>query len=249
MSLNTRLRRSLSVYMVLIYFAAGAAINLGVAILFAVSTTPIMDAALVTGMRTSHASAPRWLYMEIKRFGITWLYSSPGFAELEMQDDTDFKSLLQALGPPSIPAWSCMNHRPEEIQNKAPADVATGWPLRSFHASYDSIETLRSSPNATVDGGLLLNRSTPAIIAKVIPFAPIWSGVLFGSAFYAVIIWGFHSIFLLLLRAKRIVNLHCPMCNYQLTAGQIGCSECGWNRGEGERVETTSMTLDRLTIT
>ena len=65
----------------------------------------------------------------------------------------------------------------------------------------------------------------------LLPYRPIWSGFLFNSLIYTLIIvvcaWILRSI----RHARRMHRGHCPFCTYELNHDfREGCPECGWRR-------------------
>ena len=114
---------------------------------------------------------------------------------------------------------------------------ATGWPRRCLQ-SHAWIDT----SGATVDRGIIRflpptpvrPSRTPDPHSGTIPLIPIWQGLAFNTAVFALpwclIILGFEAVRSLRL-ARRHRRGHCPACNYDLLHNfTLGCPECGWNR-------------------
>ncbi len=73
--------------------------------------------------------------------------------------------------------------------------------------------------------------SSPMMEHVYFPYRPIWSGLLFNTVFFAIVIWMVRSVFRSIMHAKRMHKGLCPICKYQLGFVFIdGCSECGWRK-------------------
>ena len=119
---------------------------------------------------------------------------------------------------------------------------ARGWPFLAF---WSGREVDGSSPagatvgnSISITNGYLLpgERNMPYSHysdARILPFAPIWTGVAINTISYAVLLW-------MLWLSPSVVRHHirrtrglCVKCGYDLrgtSGGGGGCPECGWRR-------------------
>jgi hypothetical protein len=83
------------------------------------------------------------------------------------------------------------------------------------------------SAGAGISDGLSLK----ALLSHVSLREPLWSGFVFNTLFYAIILWLLIPGPFVLRRLIRIKRGRCPKCGYDLRgAPSGGCPECGWNR-------------------
>ena len=64
--------------------------------------------------------------------------------------------------------------------------------------------------------------------STILPFHPIWSGLIINTLFYAVLIWGVVSGPGVARRAFRKYRNRCPACAYPIGTSAI-CTECGYH--------------------
>jgi len=144
------------------------------------------------------------------------LTSGPGFAQV-------------------VPSWCPI----PQAQNSASDDrifEARGWPMLALWAER---ATSSAAPNAATaprgSAGRSLLRSPSGTLPPVLPTRPIWSGLIFDSAFYglflAAVYWMLVKPRRLLLELRRMRCGCCIACGYELDFDfRSGCPECGWRR-------------------
>lgn len=113
-------------------------------------------------------------------------------------------------------------------------DRAYGWPNPTMWC-----ELLRAPPGGTVmvsgvRGGFALSKTDGSVSLpefRCVPCRPVWRGVAFNTAFYAVF-WCFPIVVRPRLRGMRWIRLgRCGQCGYDLRGEfEDGCPECGWGR-------------------
>jgi hypothetical protein len=155
-------------------------------------------------------------------------------------------------GMPAMPSPS------ELLPSWCPADTATkstsatetrifearGWPMLATWTERDlansTMVTGGMAGTAKTLSGYRLNRLTTPVtlgLTPVLPYRPIWPGLLFNSIFYAVFA---AAIFWLLTKPRRMLNELlrmrrgcCIACGYELDFDfKSGCPECGWRRAK-----------------
>ena len=128
---------------------------------------------------------------------------------------------------------------------------ARGWPVLSMWAQWEGLPNEGSGHRIAVkdhegnlayedferpivNGGIATSLPwwRPEGAPRVIPLYPIWSGFLFNTLFYAVILWLLIPGPFVLRRHVRMKRGVCPKCGYDLRGAPSGggCPECGWNR-------------------
>lgn len=149
-------------------------------------------------------------------------YLPPGIYDSRVGDDCEYDSSWGALrdaivsGKPDVEA----------------IDNAAGWPMLALACTTEVIEG-PGNLKYEVRGGIPIPRDEEDSWREpnVLPFAPLWSGLIGDTAFFAVI-W---SVVLGVPPAcrgsyRRRRGL-CPRCAYDLRHDlATGCPECGWNR-------------------
>lgn len=66
---------------------------------------------------------------------------------------------------------------------------------------------------------------------RVLPYKPIWSGLLLNTLVYVLLWLGFSHLMRGTLRARRRHRGRCPRCAHDLAHDyRAGCPECGWRR-------------------
>jgi hypothetical protein len=132
-----------------------------------------------------------------------------------------------------LPAWSPLlaptdDFRTGRIASEERLVEARGWP---FLATWCEIDGTGGLP-LIVRGGIRTPWSwtgdslAPAILPRVLPYRPIWTGFLVNSVLYAATL----TILTALPRqVRRMIRLHrgrCPRCAYPIGASPV-CTECG----------------------
>lgn len=149
-----------------------------------------------------------------------------------------------------IPSWSLVaagaNRHSSSVRN-ANFEDARGWPFLSFRSSFRLTSTghvdkqtahgclelsaadLPSRPfGSPLSGGM---DDSAWAKPRVVPYLPIWSGLLLNSVFYGVVILLIWSVYHAVRRRISMFRGRCPQCHYRLYEGlEAGCPECGWNR-------------------
>lgn len=148
------------------------------------------------------------------------------------------------LWPLRWPRFGMFGHRPEVgwgLEGEAiPArgssgmgfEIAHGFPFLavSCRAAFDRSIERRSY---VMQGGLMLAPDLPGSTGtfRVLPWRPVWSGLLLDIAIFALLWLGVTEGCAVGVRFLRLRRNRCPACGYSL-AGQAspGCPECGWAR-------------------
>jgi len=115
-----------------------------------------------------------------------------------------------------------------------------GWPILSHEAqgAYDLL-------NYTADGQMIREvrgafstvfYREPRNLADhfLFPYAPLWTGMVLNTIFYAIAIFILGSLKRTYRHARRLGKGRCPLCAYDLKFDNAtGCSECGWRKETG----------------
>lgn len=108
--------------------------------------------------------------------------------------------------------------------------VVAGWPLKSFKAY---AEWYGAAPGKLrCDGGVVFRNSLQQHAAGttlsfiVLPYAPIWKGVVVNTGIYAAIAYVLFFARQHIVRTRRRLRSLCLACGYPV-AGQYRCPECG----------------------
>ena len=115
---------------------------------------------------------------------------------------------------------------PVESPRPRPADVLwivrAGFPFDAFEG-----DLLRPAYGRTE------RRFVLEIEERLLPFRPLWLGLLLNVAIYYAIIEAALFTLLCAIRRRRMRKGLCPACGYDLR-GEFdgGCPECGWKRGD-----------------
>ncbi len=115
--------------------------------------------------------------------------------------------------------------------------IGIGWPLISMRAyvtrDYDSLPAAGAigRPYYSLHSGVLLTVSTsrtPWIdtIPQVLPYRPVWPGMIVDSTVFAALIGLVHTVWLASRRARRRRRNECEQCGYSRGESCV-CSECG----------------------
>jgi hypothetical protein len=136
--------------------------------------------------------------------------------------------------PPPLPSSSPYSIYPPRFIG---ADFGYGWPCTALW--FQALGTLRGPLSVTdsVAGAFVVDGS-PEVRGRpecrVIPYWPVWTGLLIDSALYAALWW---LLLVSLARARRNLRRrrnHCERCNYDLraTPPDQPCPECGQPRAK-----------------
>ena len=138
---------------------------------------------------------------------------------------------------------------PEESQYSI---IKVGFPALSFQGRV-AINANAPLPNNSLasqaSGFVVPPISLPITISKIagtesvpaaeyvwVPYRPIYSGFIFNTLFYALIMWMLLSIKRAYRHTRRLHKGTCPMCAYDLLFDlRSGCSECGWRKPNSTR--------------
>lgn len=122
--------------------------------------------------------------------------------------------------------YASVSWLPGELQH-----VRAGWPCLAFEGGRgesSGIRALRSyqvvdAVEITMDQGpSLLTKKFP----RMVPLAPIWSGFIINTLFYAALIWCVTAGPFVMRRALRKRRGRCLECAYPIGEGDV-CTECG----------------------
>lgn len=136
---------------------------------------------------------------------------------------------------------------PEKLfdpDNAVYARIRYGWPAQSVqvHGAYDDSNKLPNGAFAqTIHGAISLPTqlrpvsnfkvSIPIAKSVLLPYHPIWAGLVFNTIFYGCVVWILLSIKRAYRHARRMRKGNCPMCSYNLEFVFVdGCPECGWRK-------------------
>ena len=116
-------------------------------------------------------------------------------------------------------------------------ECAHGWPLYclKWYANYGEIkggfEFGEPSTYKQVINSWNGKSSNQMQTLTVVPYLPIWKGLIFNTLFYAALLW---LLTLGPFDVRRMIRLkrgHCTKCGYDLRSDfEAGCPECGWGR-------------------
>lgn len=143
-------------------------------------------------------------------YDYTWLEQAHGWPLLTAH--CDWKSTSANLAPRMSISYLFL--RKDELRG--------GIDLRMNRISKSSLSLLFRPPDDRE--GWYFNHSVERDI--VLPFHPIWSGLIINTLFYAVLIWGVVSGPGAARRAFRQRRNRCPACGYPIGTSII-CTECG----------------------
>src|SRR5262245_32202201 len=114
-----------------------------------------------------------------------------------------------------------------------------GWPMRAFDCVIIGPTSTRAPSvylvrHGFAQGAAVLQPQSLAPI-RVVPYRPVWVGLVVNTVFYGLVWWAIISAGVWLVgggRAQaRLRRGHCPACGYDLLGNVAeGCPECGWNR-------------------
>ncbi len=212
------------------FLILGAVVNVGVAWGCAVLVNPF-EVERYHAVGESVASGMWWDVTVRSRYGVRRWYSWHAIA----QDSEAFRA-----GPfpgEALPDWSPFalketDYIPAQATPHRWTAQATGWPALSF--CWDSQDDVRW-PAARFRLGIVtplpwwLDDGNPGQ-PRVIPFGPLWSGLVINTLTFATILWLPFASF----AARRLVRKRrgrCVRCGYDLCATPAcdPCPECGAN--------------------
>jgi len=156
----------------------------------------------------------------------------PFFDEPEMTDDER----------DSIPHWTRLRGitRPTTRADgpyEVSIDIARGWPLLALASAMDAVWVGDDSEDPiTIHYGFDVGAfpSGPHLSRRVLPYKPIWIGLVLNTLFYAAILFALPTfVFHTIRYYYRSARNRCPNCNYILfKPTEPHCPECGWRRTE-----------------
>ena len=164
-----------------------------------------------------------------------WLPGIPGQVGASAKFHSDLASTINVNVPFPDMAWGdfprISRTDPSMLNGIVGMEDARGWPRLALWCSIEGVRLHSIQTPLASSGGIALSRSEPDTAAyRVLPFRPIWRGLLIDWAAYAIL-WlvlftglGFSA----LRRALRLRRGLCPACGYDLTGNTSGvCPECG----------------------
>jgi hypothetical protein len=117
---------------------------------------------------------------------------------------------------------------PPEWINGFNGAVGRGWPLIALWSSHT--KTMGATGTSKISGGIPLSSWDPTDnYDRILPYRPVWPGLIGNTAFYAIFWWLAKCIFRSIRRLTRRRGGRCVLCGYSRTglAGGAACPECG----------------------
>lgn len=128
--------------------------------------------------------------------------------------------------------------------NAVYARIRYGWPAQSVqvHGAFDDTNALPNGELALSIHGAFIGSvpsrrrskiavTSPLANSALLPYQPIWAGLVFNTIFYGCVVWIVLSIKRAYRHARRMRKGNCPMCSYNLEFVFVdGCPECGWRK-------------------
>lgn len=179
--------------------------------------------------RTSAGSRPTLSYITVFQFskpGAVRLSWRPGFGSGWDQLDSDLRSQSSIdLHPASVRQPRDWGKLPSVLAGDfskagSGAEDARGWPFLAVWC-----ELAATNSGTDVEGGVVVSSGTLGLV-RVLPYFPIWRGILADSAIFAILWFMGVAIYVRLRGMRRLRRGHCPRCAYVLS--EQSCSECGW---------------------
>jgi hypothetical protein len=140
---------------------------------------------------------------------------------------------------PDIPEWAFSMFPQGSPSNGMCHDRtmdARGWPLPALvgRVTMDYVAGGVLSKPVLIDAlHLPISSTTPQTsgeVARLLPFAPIWSGFVLNTTLFASVLWTLGVAAFLFRRQLRVMRGLCPRCAYVVPDRSAGCPECGWHR-------------------
>ena len=241
---------------ILFFLLLGAAVNVAVAWIAAVTAEPKSEGIRFTRPHDVMPDQPsdRGGFVGIWRCaGGTriWVFmtETPAPSEIDVDAIKEFVRRSWSHDPrhlrPSeasvLPAWSRAGVRIDRDgipRRGSLVEDAWGWPMKAMYARFEADRLGLIRPEA-VSWGVHCGSYGPAIeewlIPRVVPVGPIWPGFAVNTVIYALPLWLLALCPVALRRRIRRKRGRCIKCGYDLRGDlAAGCPECGWNRGEAE---------------
>ena len=193
-------------------------------------------------------SSPRNTWSPVTRADAAWLADLPHLPASVRQRTTELKVSVR-VGPgvmrrsyakvQDIPLLSGIPMIGRFFTNRGPPRAAVrwsvGWPAPALVASevnehYDMDDAPTSPRAMTIGAALVPSDGLPGMQpGRVLPYAPLWPGLIVNVAVFAITIFIVLSAPGLVVAAGRAVRGHCVSCGYP--APRTGtCPECGARR-------------------
>jgi hypothetical protein len=166
------------------------------------------------------------------------------------------------IAPADLPLWTSVHRRPRQTYEaitlaRSLHEEAWGWPLRALYSRTwladdptglpDNVESSNGVVirNQVATAGFLTGgrnvRITTGRDVRILPLAPVWSGLIGNSAAFAAAWW---MLLVGFSRARSLMRTRrgrCPKCAYDLRGDlRAGCPECGWNRGDSKQRDASA---------
>lgn len=199
----------------------------------------------------STAREPAGLYLSLRRDHLASSTLAIASTEQDWKTaDMDWMIALSALDPKlalaaPLPPWSRPHLIGEDGVNlpapppaNAPMPIATrvlrssGWPLRAFWCEAPILQG--KFANATSPGGFVIAGKTDKVLAndipRVVPFRPLWPGLLVNSLVFASAAWLCVGVISRTTKLWRDQKYRCPRCGFDRRGSETRiCAECGFD--------------------
>ncbi len=199
---------------------------------------------------TDHVIVSRWSH-----FGTTTVWVTKGLGGSGMISEADLGEIA--------PAWCAEKVQVRRLEPMGTSQRAwsffegRGWPAVALSCEQRGlfVTPAAGAQQAGIIGGIETDRPTTNINVgqyiqpfRILPYVPIWPGLVINTLFYAAIWFGVFFGFTGAKRFLRAKRGRCPRCGYDLRGqrmeeshphpnplppsrgGSIRCPECGWGR-------------------
>lgn len=156
---------------------------------------------------------------------VTHAFGSLNVAHSTLQHGKRLEAGGETLTLPSVIPWD-RSDWPSSVYRFA------GWPLLSFHCELTRVQTPDGTDEHWV-GALVLDaaHTDPSDLA-VIPFRPIYPGVIINTTLFTALVLAVISLPAFVRNLHRRMRSRCVRCGYTLH-GQHECPECGSKTCQG----------------